>query len=83
MALKSGLWLFGAVVLLAMCWGCAGAYHSYPSGCCIPYGYCPEPPLPYTTYEPCHCPTPIASEGHAGVGPATRPVSATGAGGTS
>lgn len=48
------------VALLASLSGCATAYHDYP-GCCIPYRYCPCPPLPYITYEGCHCPTPGAS----------------------
>lgn len=47
--------LLGVSVLLG---GCAHAYHEYPCGC-IPYDYCPEPPLPYTAYG--ECPTPIAS----------------------
>lgn len=38
--------------------GCAQAYHDYPCGC-VPYGYGPEPPLPYRRYA--SCPTPIAS----------------------
>jgi hypothetical protein len=71
MARKSGLWLLGAVALLATCLGCASPYHSYPSGCCIPYAYCLEPPLPYATYESCHCPTPVAAERHARQGAAS------------
>ncbi len=50
--------LLGIVLALAFS-GCAPAYHAYPDAC-IPYGYCPEPPLPYVTYD--NCPTPIASE---------------------
>jgi hypothetical protein len=67
---KSRFWLPGAVVVLAMYLGCASAYHSYPSGSCIPYGYCPEPPLPYATYESAHCPTSVGSEWRSRHGPA-------------
>ncbi|MEI6502756.1 MAG: hypothetical protein WCP21_17240 [Armatimonadota bacterium] len=49
-----------SVGLLLLCVGCAPAYHSYQCDCsCLPYGYCPPAPLPYTTY--CGCPTPVAS----------------------
>ena len=41
--------------------GCAPAYHAY-SGACTAYGYCPEPPLPYATYDNCHCRAPVAGE---------------------
>jgi hypothetical protein len=56
----SSLWrllLFVVVIPIA---GCAGAYHDY-QGCCIPYLYCTPPPLPYVSYEGCHCPTPGTS----------------------
>lgn len=46
------------LILLASLSGCAQAYRSYDCGC-VPYGYCPDRPLPYRTY--CGCPTPIAS----------------------
>lgn len=45
--------------------GCAAAYHDYPCGC-VPYAYCPPPPLPYVTYSHCGCPTPIAAQRHQG-----------------
>ena len=55
------LWpLLGLVFFLGLS-GCARAYHAYPRGCCIPYDYCPAPPLPYAAYNDCHCPTPIAA----------------------
>lgn len=44
--------------LLASVAGCAQTYQSYSCGC-VPYGYCPDRPLPYRTYS--GCPTPIAS----------------------
>lgn len=47
-----------AALCLAAAFGCASAYHCYPCGR-VGYGYCPEPPLPYTQY--CACPTPIAA----------------------
>lgn len=50
--------LLGIALTIAFS-GCAGAYHDY-SDCCIPYLYCAPPPLPYVTYEDCHCPTPGA-----------------------
>ena len=53
---KSCRWL--GLILLASLSGCASAYDSYPCGA-IPYGYCPDPPLPYSTYS--GCPTPVAS----------------------
>lgn len=57
---QSPMWrLLGAALLLSLP-GCATAYRDY-SGCCIPYVYCPPPPLPYVTYESCHCPTPGTS----------------------
>lgn len=46
-----------ALILLIVSSGCAGAYRDYPKGC-VPYGYCPQPPLPYVEYF--GCPTPIA-----------------------
>lgn len=49
--------LLGAILLAAA--GCAPGYHAYPCGC-VPYGYCPEPPLPFTNY--CGCPTPWAAK---------------------
>lgn len=48
-------WL--GLILLASLAGCAQAYRSYPCG--VHYGYCPDPPLPYTRYF--GCPTPVAS----------------------
>jgi hypothetical protein len=58
---------FGVALLLGV-WGvgCSHAYHHYPPCSCIPYTYCPQPPLPYVTYGSCHCPTPIASGWQAG-----------------
>ena len=52
-------WPWLAVVLLSATAGCAPAYHAYPCGC-VPYGYCPEPPLPFINY--CGCPTPQAAK---------------------
>jgi len=46
------------MTLLAAMTGCAPAYHAYPCGG-VPYGYCFEPPLPYTGYG--GCPTPCAA----------------------
>ncbi len=57
---KSSLWRLLAVAAVISITGCAGAYHDY-QGCCIPYLYCTPPPLPYVSYEGCHCPTPGAS----------------------
>ena len=57
---KSSLWRLLAVAAVISIAGCAGAYHDY-QGCCIPYLYCTPPPLPYVSYEGCHCPTPGAS----------------------
>lgn len=62
MNMQRAIWLGIALVAMAMCFGCARAYHSYPPCSCVPYSYCPQPPLPYTTYESCHCPTPIAAK---------------------
>jgi hypothetical protein len=45
------------VVLLVVSSGCARAYHAYPCGC-VPYDYCPPPPLAYAPYDA--CPTPVA-----------------------
>ena len=56
----SSIWKLLGVVLIVSLSGCITAYHDYP-GCCIPYLYCPPPPLPYVRYEGCHCPTPGAS----------------------
>jgi hypothetical protein len=56
----SPMWKLLCAALLVSLSGCAAAYHDYP-GCCIPYLYCPPPPLPYVAYEGCHCPTPGAS----------------------
>jgi hypothetical protein len=50
-------WSWLAATLLTAMLGCAPAYHAYPCGC-VPYGYCQEPPLPFTNY--CGCPTPQA-----------------------
>jgi hypothetical protein len=49
--------LIGAATILGVS-GCAGAYRAYESSC-VPYDYCADPPLPYTTYSGCHCPMPI------------------------
>ena len=57
----SPMWTLLGVALMVSLSGCAAAYHDYPD-CCIPYLYCPPPPLPYTAYEGCHCPTPGASQ---------------------
>lgn len=56
----SPIWRLLGVALIVSFSGCAAAYQDYP-GCCIPYLYCPPPPLPYVAYEGCHCPTPGAS----------------------
>lgn len=56
MLTNSHRWI--GLLALASLSGCAQAYQSYPCGC-IPYGYCPDRPLPYRTYS--GCPTPIAS----------------------
>jgi hypothetical protein len=56
----SAMWRLLGVPLLVSLSGCAAAYHDY-QGCCIPYLYCPPPPLPYVAYEGRHCPTPGAS----------------------
>lgn len=53
--------LLGLVLAIGLT-GCASAYHAYPTGCCIPYSYCPPSPLPYTAYDQCHCPTPVATQ---------------------
>lgn len=57
MSTKRKLWPSLAILIAAA--GCAPAYHAYPCGC-VPYGYCPDPPLPYTSY--CGCPTPWAAK---------------------
>lgn len=54
MSTKQSLWSWLAAALLLAASGCAAAYHAYPCGC-VPYGYCPDPPLPYTAY--CGCAT--------------------------
>ena len=54
-------WQLPGIVLMIALSGCASGYHAYRCGC-IPYRYCPEPPLPYTTYCSSHCPTPITSQ---------------------
>ena len=56
----SAMWKLLGIALIVSLSGCAAAYHDYP-GCCIPYVYCPPPPLPYAAYEGCHCPTPGVS----------------------
>ncbi len=61
MSMSNALRVLAAIVTLVVVSGCAAAYHSYPGGCTA-YDYCPEPPLPYTAYRKCHCPTPIAAE---------------------
>ncbi len=53
-------WRLLAAALAVLLSGCAGAGRDY-SDCCIPYLYCPPPPLPWVSYEGCHCPTPVAS----------------------
>ncbi len=56
----SPIWkLLGVTLMLSMS-GCAAAYHDY-EGDCVPYLYCTPQPLPYVSYEGCHCPTPGAS----------------------
>lgn len=73
---RRALPLLGSAVLIAVC-GCAPAYHAYP-GLCIPYTYCPQPPLPYATYPKCHCPTPVTSrylESNVGSKEETQPFS--------
>ena len=54
-------WGVGGIVVIAALSGCASAYHAFPD-LCVPYAYCPQPPLPYTTYSHCGCPTPIAAQ---------------------
>lgn len=56
----SRLWWLAGVALAVSLAGCAAAYQEY-ADCCIPYSYCVPQPLPYATYEDCHCPTPVAS----------------------
>ncbi len=59
MSIKRVFWPWLVAVSLCMTFGCASAYHAYPCGC-VPYGYCPGPPLPFTNY--CGCPTPQAAK---------------------
>ena len=64
------MWKLLGIALIVSMSGCAAAYHDY-QGCCIAYLYCTPPPLPYVSYEGCHCPTPGASlyfqqHGHSG-----------------
>jgi hypothetical protein len=47
------------VLLIAIAGGCAAACHDCSCGGCVPYTYCPPPPLPYRTY--CGCATPVAA----------------------
>lgn len=66
----STMWKLFGIALIVSLSGCAAAYRDY-QGCCIPYLYCTPPPLPYVSYEKCHCPTPGASlyiqqHGHSG-----------------
>lgn len=61
MSIKHSLWPWLGITLLIATTGCAPAYHAYPCGC-VPYGYCPGSPLPYTGY--CGCPTPWAAKFH-------------------
>lgn len=50
-------YLFPGILLMAAIFvGCAPQYHKYAD--CVPYNHCPQPPLPYTTYD--GCPTPLA-----------------------
>jgi hypothetical protein len=58
-SIKHTVWSLSAAILLCVTMGCASAYHAYPCGC-VPYGYCPEPPLPFMNY--CGCPTPQAAK---------------------
>ena len=58
MPFKAKILGFCGVPLLVAFAGCAAAYRDYPGGC-VPYGYCPPPPLAYTVYDA--CPTPIAN----------------------
>ncbi len=65
MSIKQILWPPLAAALLSIPFGCASAYHAYPCGC-VPYGFCPAPPLPFSNY--CGCLTPRATQfqcGHA------------------
>ena len=48
---------FGLLPLVISC-GCSAAYHDYPCGC-VPYRYCPPPPMRYAAYDA--CPTPLAA----------------------
>jgi hypothetical protein len=68
----SAMWKLLGVALIVSLFGCAAARHDYPDSC-IPYLYCPPPPLPYVAYDGCHCPTPGAtlnSQQHGSSGPA-------------
>lgn len=55
--------LIAAMVVLFS--GCASAYHDY-ADCCIPYCYCRPRPLPYVSYQGCHCPLPVGTQ-HSGM----------------
>ena len=61
MSTTHAAWTLAGIVLALALSGCARAYHAYHDAC-VPYAYCPQRPLPYTTYDNCHCPTPIAAE---------------------
>jgi hypothetical protein len=56
----SVFWKLSGAALAVWFSGCAAAYRDY-QGSCIPYLYCTPSPLPYVSYESCHCPTPGAS----------------------
>lgn len=53
-------WNLLTLVLAVALSGCASGYHDY-ADCCVPYRYCRPRPLPYVSYQGCHCPTPLGS----------------------
>jgi hypothetical protein len=57
---KHAMWKLLGIALIVSLSGCAAACHKY-AGCSIPYRYCAPSPLPYVTYDGCHCPTPGAT----------------------
>lgn len=62
------------LLVMTLLSGCAHAYHESPCGC-VSYDYCPDPPLPYTSYS--GCPTPVASSYAAQRAPGVTPTPAT------
>lgn len=56
---RRALLLLGIALATALS-GCAAGYRAYPDAC-IPYAYCRPAPLPYATYAPHGCPTPVAA----------------------